>query len=399
MTYTAAGQLYYAITKTPSASGEYDYSWTWYDGAGSRVMAVQGHGDAPTPQDPHDYWSRRVYFLEDGPNVALQLGPDGVLERHVTAGLDAPVAVRRYSDAGPLLGTWTLVSDRQGSTLGALDSLGAQIAAAQAVSRNPFGAVEGVAPAGSEAPVSGYTGAAQSVSNGGGMVYLRNRWYDPQSGRFLTQDPIGLAGGVNLYAYAGNDPISFSDPFGLNPCGTSKSWVECGLQAAANWGARRGGVVGNAVLNAAAAADVLAEGSGVNFAAAAGDDIGSGHVARGVAHAALLIGGAKVIGAALGKLTGAAEGTFVGRGIGSMGRGSARLSNDEIVQAVSDAGATAKPHPTRGGEGVAIEFPDGTNADIRVETHPLTRGGQPQLHGNVEIWRTDGTHTNDHILP
>lgn len=42
-------------------------------------------------------------------------------------------------------------------------------------------------------------------------------WYDPLTGRFLTQDPIGLAGGVNLYAYAGNNPIAFSDPFGLCP--------------------------------------------------------------------------------------------------------------------------------------------------------------------------------------
>jgi hypothetical protein len=44
---------------------------------------------------------------------------------------------------------------------------------------------------------------------------MRNRWYDPQTGRFLSQDPIGLAGGVNLYAYAGNNPASYSDPFGL----------------------------------------------------------------------------------------------------------------------------------------------------------------------------------------
>jgi uncharacterized protein RhaS with RHS repeats len=50
--------------------------------------------------------------------------------------------------------------------------------------------------------------------------------YDPQTGRFLTQDPIGLAGGVNLYAYAGNNPTAFRDPFGLTPDTIEVRWHE-----------------------------------------------------------------------------------------------------------------------------------------------------------------------------
>ncbi len=50
-----------------------------------------------------------------------------------------------------------------------------------------------------------------------GLYYYRARYYDPRAGRFLTKDPIGLAGGdVNLYRMAQNNPIKWVDPLGLD---------------------------------------------------------------------------------------------------------------------------------------------------------------------------------------
>jgi RHS repeat-associated protein len=50
-----------------------------------------------------------------------------------------------------------------------------------------------------------------------GVVFGRNRYYDPSTGRFTQEDPIGLAGGLNLYGFAAGDPVNLSDPFGLCP--------------------------------------------------------------------------------------------------------------------------------------------------------------------------------------
>ncbi|NNC28350.1 RHS repeat-associated core domain-containing protein [Longimicrobium terrae] len=48
-----------------------------------------------------------------------------------------------------------------------------------------------------------------------GNLYMRNRYYDAQAGRFSQEDPIGLAGGLNAYGFAAGDPVSYSDPYGL----------------------------------------------------------------------------------------------------------------------------------------------------------------------------------------
>ena len=49
-----------------------------------------------------------------------------------------------------------------------------------------------------------------------GLYYNRHRYYDPQQGRYISQDPIGLRGGTNLYGYVTN-PTGMVDALGLNP--------------------------------------------------------------------------------------------------------------------------------------------------------------------------------------
>jgi RHS repeat-associated protein len=50
-----------------------------------------------------------------------------------------------------------------------------------------------------------------------GTRYRRSRTYNPTTGQFTQEDPIGLAGGLSAYGFAGGDPVNYSDPFGLCP--------------------------------------------------------------------------------------------------------------------------------------------------------------------------------------
>ncbi|TDB41262.1 sugar-binding protein, partial [Photorhabdus khanii subsp. guanajuatensis] len=54
-----------------------------------------------------------------------------------------------------------------------------------------------------------------------GLFYNRFRYYSPETGQYLSPDPLGLAGGVNPYGYV-HDPVSWIDPLGLAGCPGAK---------------------------------------------------------------------------------------------------------------------------------------------------------------------------------
>ena len=58
-----------------------------------------------------------------------------------------------------------------------------------------------------------------------GLVYMRARWYSPELGQFLSQDPVGYHDSFNLYAYTAFDPINGWDPFGLGSSGFARGLV------------------------------------------------------------------------------------------------------------------------------------------------------------------------------
>jgi RHS repeat-associated protein len=70
---------------------------------------------------------------------------------------------------------------------------------------------------GGSAP-SRYTYTGREANSDTGLMYYRTRWYDPQVGRFISEDPIGfLIPDMNLYSYVRNNPIRYIDPKGTNP--------------------------------------------------------------------------------------------------------------------------------------------------------------------------------------
>ena len=205
MTYDADGNM---LTRSGPA-GSWNFTWN----ALGQLEAVAKNG--VTTSFGYDGLGRRVRkttngittrFLYDGDNIVAQLDAAGqpVLEFSYYPGVDHPHAVRQTS-TGRLL---YYVTAQPGHVVALVDRNN-QIA--NSYEYTPFGVVLSA----SEQVAQPFRFGARELDSETGLYYNRARYYDPALGRFISEDPIGLAGGVNQYAYAGNDPVNNTDPTGL----------------------------------------------------------------------------------------------------------------------------------------------------------------------------------------
>jgi RHS repeat-associated protein len=100
--------------------------------------------------------------------------------------------------------------DKTGSTIALTDNNG-QVTAAYAYSS--FGAVVNRAGQTEDNPFT-YVGQFGVVDEGEGLFFMKYRFYDAVTGRFVQKDPIGFDGGINQYAYVDNNPVKGIDPEG-----------------------------------------------------------------------------------------------------------------------------------------------------------------------------------------
>ncbi|HZH42412.1 MAG TPA: RHS repeat-associated core domain-containing protein [Gemmatimonadales bacterium] len=147
-------------------------------------------------------------FLWDGDQLMAEFryvagGHLTLVAEYSYYGADQPHAVRTAGDSVRYFGT-----DRLGSVNGLTNALGW----AATLHYDPWGVTEQASGVAGDTIRPRWKGAFAEPATG--LYYLRNRWYDPSIGRFLSEDPIGLNGGGNAYAFAGDDPVNTRDPSG-----------------------------------------------------------------------------------------------------------------------------------------------------------------------------------------
>lgn len=177
---------------TQVASGGKTFSYK-YDGLGNRVSRVGNSAETRYVVDPSGLLSR----------VLAETNSSGSITAYYVYGLGLVSKIapdgRAYFYRYDGLGNAIAVTDSSGNLVNsyAYGAYGNVISQTETIT-DPFR----------------YVGRYGVMDENNGLLFMRARYYDKETGRFINKDPIRLLGGLNLYAYVKNDPINTIDPKG-----------------------------------------------------------------------------------------------------------------------------------------------------------------------------------------
>ena len=189
-----------------TADGTKTYEW---DGANRLVRVLDGA--AEVARFVYDGLGRRSQKISGSVTRTYVYAAENILEERLSTGatiryVHAPGVDQHLARVEAGAATYYL-ADHLGSILLTTDASAAVTLTRQ---YDPWGnLLQGSATA-------GYAFTGREWDPEIQAYYYRARYYDPKIGRFLNEDPIGLAGGMNFYAYVGGNPLGYRDPFGLD---------------------------------------------------------------------------------------------------------------------------------------------------------------------------------------
>ncbi|MFN3197645.1 MAG: RHS repeat domain-containing protein [Bradymonadia bacterium] len=198
-----------------------------YDAQGQLAVVYDANGVSKR----FAYDGPQIVYAEDGVGDPLWEaiwgpGTDQLLEWRTfgpSAGRHAPVTSHRNS----VVGMWSPDNEALGETVEYTAEGRARLLDLDgALSCDEEGSPDGACSVGANGPryltgpdgsPFGFNGLMRSEITG--LVYMRNRWYSPRLGQFLTHDPLGYVDSLNLYTFVGSDPVNRWDPYGLSSNG------------------------------------------------------------------------------------------------------------------------------------------------------------------------------------
>jgi RHS repeat-associated protein len=142
-------------------------------------------------------------FLYDGDQIIAEYdGSDNLVAKYINgASIDETIRMDRGANS------YYYHYDGLGSVTNLTDATGATV---ESYAYDVFGKPSVTSSVGNAKMFTG-----RDYDKETGLYYYRARMYSPELGRFLQTDPIGYAGGINLYAYCKNNSTNFVDPMGL----------------------------------------------------------------------------------------------------------------------------------------------------------------------------------------